>query len=229
MAKHTVRLLNQQPIALRTLAFELEKPDGFTFKPGQFIHVTLLNPAETDAEGNTRSLSLASAPGDDRLMIATRMRDTAYKRVLHSLPPGTEVAIKGPFGNFTLHSDMQRPAVMIAGGIGITPFRGMVRRVVQEKLPYRMFLFYSNRRAEDAAFLDELQTLAAGNPNFTFVPVMTAVDGHLSVDAIHARVGDVAPVYYVVGPPAMSDGMRGALEAAGIGDDDIRAEEFGGY
>ncbi|HYM09410.1 MAG TPA: FAD-dependent oxidoreductase, partial [Bryobacterales bacterium] len=151
-----MKLRNRFEVAERTMAFQLEKPAGWTFKAGQAIDMTLLNPPETDAEGNTRAFSLASAPHDPDLLVATRLRDTAFKRVLPTLPLGTQVKIEGPFGNLTLHNNVARPAVILAGGIGITPFRSMVVRAAQEKLAHRIFLFYSNRRPEDAAFLDEL-------------------------------------------------------------------------
>lgn len=92
-----------------------------TFKAGQFMDLTLLDPAETDAEGNTRGFSINSAPDETELVFTTRLRDTAFKRVLRSMPLGTGVQIDGPFGNFTLHSKETRPAVLLAGGIGITP------------------------------------------------------------------------------------------------------------
>lgn len=90
--------------------------------------MTLLDPAETDSEGNTRAFSIASAPQEDTLMIATRMRDTAFKRSLKAMPAGTAVKIEGPFGNLTLHNNAARAAVLLAGGIGITPFRSMALR-----------------------------------------------------------------------------------------------------
>ena len=92
------RLIKREDIADQTMAFEFEKPAGWTFKAGQFVDVTLANPTETDAEGNTRGFSIASAPFEDTLTVATRLRSTAFKRILKSLPLGTEVNIEGPFG-----------------------------------------------------------------------------------------------------------------------------------
>jgi ferredoxin-NADP reductase len=115
--------------------------------------MTLLKPSETDTEGNTRAFSIASGPQEETLMVATRMRDTAFKRVLNTMPLGSAVKIEGPFGDLTLQNNVKRTAVFLAGGIGITPFRSMVFRAAKEKLPHRIFLFYSNRRPEDAPFL----------------------------------------------------------------------------
>ena len=101
------------------------------------------------------------------------MRDTAFKRVLKTMSPGTEVKIEGPFGNLTLHNNLARTAVLLAGGIGITPFRSMVFHAAKEKLAHRIVLFYSNRRPEDAPFLDELQALEHENPNYKLIATMT--------------------------------------------------------
>ena len=103
MPKYTLKLINRQQVAEGTLAFFFEKPSGFVFKAGQYVEVSLRDPPETDSEGNSRAFSLASAPSEPPLMIATRMRDTAFKRVLGAAPVGSEVQIEGPFGNLILH------------------------------------------------------------------------------------------------------------------------------
>src|SRR5262249_47852168 len=124
---HTTALRKREQIAEGTIAFHFEKPAGFEFRAGQFLDWTLINPLETDAEGNTRAFSIVSAPFESDV-IATRMRDTAFKRVLRSMPLGTEVKIDGPSGSFTLHKNSAKPAVFLAGGIGITPFVSMVAK-----------------------------------------------------------------------------------------------------
>ena len=85
------------------------------------------------------------------------MRDTAFKRVLKTIPLESEVYIEGPYGSVILHSDYTKPTVFIAGGIGITPFMSMIRYATKENLPHKIFLFYSNRRPEDSAYLEELK------------------------------------------------------------------------
>ncbi len=98
---YTVTLMDRQDVAEGTMAFRFEKPAHFVFTPGQFVKPTLVDPPETDAEGNGRAFSIASAPHEDTLMVATRMRDTAFKRVLRNMPPGATVQMEGPFGNFS--------------------------------------------------------------------------------------------------------------------------------
>ena len=237
---YVIKLKSRQEVAERTTAFHFEKPSGFAFKAGQFIEMILIDPPETDSEGNGRAFSIASAPHEETLMVATRMRDTAFKRVLGTTPLDSEVRIEGPFGNLVLHNNAARPAVLLAGGIGITPFRSMLLRAVKEKLPHRIFLFYSNRRPEDAPFLQELQDLEQLNPNYKFVGIMTGLAksqrpwqgevGHMNKEMLFRHLaGVLSPIYYIAGPPAMVSALRGVLASAGVNDDDVRIEEFGGY
>ena len=240
LPKYSVKLNKREAVAEGTLSFYFDKPDGFVFKAGQFVELTLANPPETDAEGNSRAFSLASAPSEPHLMVATRMRDTAFKRGLRELPLGAEVQIEGPFGNLILHNNTARAAVFLAGGIGITPFRSIVVRAAKERLPHRLFLFYSNRRPEDAAFLRELQALRDVNANYTLVDTMTEMErgsdsqkgatGRISKEMLVQHLGELnGPIYYLAGPPAMVGAMQQLLNSAGVNDDDIRPEEFAGY
>lgn len=109
-----IQLRRRELVAERTMAFYFEKPPGFQFKPGQTLDLTLIEPPETDAEGDTRTFSIASAPQDADLCIATRMRSSAFKRVLASVPLGTAVEADGPIGSFTLHHTATRAAVFLA-------------------------------------------------------------------------------------------------------------------
>ena len=135
--------------------------------------MTLTNPPETDAEGNTRTFSIASPPFENELVFTTRMRDTAFKRSLKKVPLDTEVKIGSAAGSFTLHKNPAKPAVFLAGGIGITPFLSIVRQADHDRLPHKLYLFYSNRRPEDAAFLGTLQNMEKTNPNFRLICTMT--------------------------------------------------------
>lgn len=236
---HT-RLLNSEPVAEGTMAFHFVKPPGFEFRPGQTIDLTLLNPPETDAEGNIRTFSLASAPFESDLMIATRMRDTAFKRVLGKASPGLELKIEGPSGSFVLHRKAEKPAVLLAGGIGVTPFFSMIRQATHDKAAHQIYLLCSNRRPEDAPFLNALQEAARQNPNFHLIATMTGMDkshhkwsgktGFIDKEMLLEHLPAIqGPIYYLAGPPAMVTAMRGILASAGVDEDDIRTEEFSGY
>lgn len=240
MSIFKLTLESKQEIAVGTMAFHFKKPKGFVHKAGQFGDFTLINPAQTDAEGNIRAFSLASAPYEDGLMFATRMRDTAFKRVLTTMEAGTELTLDAPHGSFTLHNNASIPAVFLAGGIGITPARSIILQAAHDKLPHKIFLFDSNKRPEDTAFLDDLVAAQKENPNYTFVGTMTQMEdskhawqgetGFITQAMLQKYISDLTlPIYYVAGPRAMVDAMRTLLSKAGVNDDNIRTEEFSGY
>ena len=237
---HESKLLRHVEIANGTMAFHFEKPAVFTFKPGQAIDVLLTAPPGSAGENTGHTFSIVSAPFEDELVIATRMRDSPFKRALRALPPGAPIGIEGPFGSLLLHKDRSRPGVLIAGGIGITPFISMLRQAAEDQLDQRLLLLYSNRRPEDAAFLAELQQLEQRNSSFRLVATMTEMGKAVLpwrgqtglIDAALLKSASIelsAPIYYVAGPPALVGAMREVLESAGISDTDIRSEDFYGY
>jgi ferredoxin-NADP reductase len=232
-------LVGRELVAERTMACRFAKPADWTYRAGQFVDITLLDPPETDAEGNTRGFSISSAPSEDVIMITTRLRDTAFKRVLQAMPLGTSVKIEGPFGDLRLHH-ANRPAVVLTGGIGITPFRSILVETIRGGgLPYPVVVVYANRRPQDGAFLDELRALAEQDPNLRFVPTMSGLDpsdawegerGHIDASMLGRHLeGMTNAIYYLTGPPGMVQGLRTMLGDAGVDEDDIRTEEFTGY
>src|SRR5713226_5716843 len=127
MGTFTSKLIGREEVAEGTMAFRFARPAGFEFKAGQSMNVGLVDPPETDGKGNRRTFSIVSAPFEGELAVATRMRDTAFKRVLKGASAGKEVELRGPAGQFTLPPGEAAPAVFLAGGIGITPFVSMLR------------------------------------------------------------------------------------------------------
>ncbi len=236
-----VAVRKREVVARDTLSIALDKPRGFTFKAGQAIDVSLIDPVEMDAKGPRRAFSIVSAPHEDHILLATRTRDSAFKRILGGMPIGGRVQVEGPFGSLTLQSNRSRPAIFIAGGIGITPFMSILRDATHKRLPQVITLLYSNRRPEDAAFLPELQRLERDHRgSFTLLATMTDPPG--AGQEWHGRSGMIDaelirsvmvrpshPIFYVVGPPAMVAGIRGLLNRMRIDDDDIRSEDFSGY
>lgn len=237
---HEARLTRRESVAEGTMAFYFSRPAGFGHQAGQSVLLKLIDPPETDGKGDARTFTIASAPHEPELMIATRMRDTAFKRVLKTAAMGTMVAIDGPSGEMTLHEDAARPAVFLAGGIGVTPFLAMARYAATERLPHRLYLFYSNRRPEDAAFLAELQRMDKLNPNYRLIASMAEADksaqgwsgetGFIRREMLERHLADITnPIYYFAGPPAMTAAMQQMLEGIGISEQDMRYEEFYGY
>lgn len=236
LATYTLTLLDKEKIANDTMAFHWEMPEGFDFKAGQLGDFTLIDPSEQDEKGNTRPFSFVYAPSENRLVTATRLRNSAFKRTLKDLPKGSKVELDAPHGTFTLHKTESTPAVFVIGGIGITPIRCMIEEATNQQTDHNMTLLYSNKTAEDAPFLDDLKKLEEKNPNFNFVPVMTrdsswdGETGHIDAEMLKRYVPDVEkPIYYLSGPKNMVQAMYRMLVEAGANEDNIRAEEFSGY
>jgi ferredoxin-NADP reductase len=238
MAEDRIKLKKKEMIAKDTMAFYWETPDDFDFKAGQLTHIKLINPEETDDEGNKRAFSLAYAPSEHEIVTATRLRDSAFKRVLRNLSEGDEVEYDGASGSFTLHKTESTPAVFLIGGIGITAVRSMIAEATNQETDHEITLLYSNKTPEDAPFLDDLRKFEEQNPNFNFVPIMTRSDedewdgerGHIDENLLKRYVKDIdAPIYYTCGPGKMIEAMQDMLVNAGVNEDNIRAEEFAGY
>lgn len=240
MAGYKIKLKRREEVAKDTVAFYFEKPEGFQFKAGQFMRFSLIDPPETDAEGDSRTFSIASAPHEEDLMIATRLRDTAFKRVLRSMPVGSEIEVKGPYGKMVLHDDPARAAVFLTGGIGITPFRSIALAAAHSGHAHRLHLFYANRQPEDAAFLDQLAGLEKINSNYRLIatmtkaalstPAWTGETGYMNGEMLARYVDDpISPVYYIAGPEGLVTAIRKTLSEAGVDDSDIHVEQFTGY
>ncbi len=199
----------------------------------------MIDPKEMDAEGPVRTFSIVSAPHEPYLMFATRMRDSAFKRALKNAPAEMELAWDGPYGSFILHHNPAKPAIFLAGGIGVTPFMSMVKHAAHDKLPHHIYLFHSNHKPEDAPFLTDLKEFDEQNPNIHYIPTMTDLEPH------HAWNGETGiidwnliarnvpkaqePIYYLAGPAEFVTAMRDMLKNSGADEDSIRFEEFAGY
>ena len=237
--KYESKLLGSEEIAEATRAFHFEKPDGFAFTPGESIDLFMPEDFPGASDDRQRSFSLASAPHEDRLTIATRMRKSAYKEPLAAAQPSAGVRIVGPTGTMSLHDDPDRAIVMIAGGIGITPFISMLRSEAQADQPRLMALLYSNHRPQNAAYLEELRELEQRLDGFRLVLTMTGMrdsDGwkgetrRIDPDMVReVSRGLPRPHYYIAGTPDMCEAMRQMLDDMGIDDEDIHSEDFTGY
>ncbi len=241
MPKLTLPLTERRAVAEGTMSFTFDlEGQNFPFKPGQYNSVTIPNPLHQDVEGSTRPFSIASSPRDPFLLIATRMRGSAFKRTLAEVPFGTRVNFNGPMGSFTLPQNAANPLVFIAGGIGITPFRSMIKHAAEDKLPHALTLIYSNRIPQEAPFLEEFYGWERESATFRFIPTMTRPEAAKQkwtgrtgyVDAAFLREtleGLDRFVFYAAGPPGMVDGVAQALAEAGVAEDQIRTEQFSGY
>jgi ferredoxin-NADP reductase len=233
------RIKEKQEVAKGTLlvTFDLlgEQVD---FTAGQYFFVTLPDIGHQDERGLRRHISVVTSPNEKGVLgLATRLRDSAFKRSLADLPIGAEVEVEPPRGAFALPDDTSRPLVFVAGGIGITVFRSMLRYISEERLPYRLTLLYSNRDRESTAFLAELLELEQALPDFRLVLTMTQEPGwegeQRKIDAQLVRdyLGNDLNAYtfLVAGPPAMAEGVQKTLEAAGLREENVRTERYSGY
>lgn len=243
----SVRVLARTTIATDTVAFFLERPAGFEFEAGQFVSIQLadFDAPEDGSDDGERMLSIASAPHDPQLMIAMRMRDTPFKRHLSACAIGSDgasVSLSPAMGDFVLPADPNQPLVMLAGGIGITPFYSMLRHLRHEagrgQPTPPVTLLYGNRTAGLAAWRDELSRLCAELPSLRVVHVIAddseATDGSrpglITAEVIRQEVpGWQACRYYIVGPTAMVAAMQDGLDACGVPPEQVAIEFFAGY
>ncbi len=238
--EYLLPLKDRKEIAAGTMAFWFDTTGvDFSFKPGQWAEFLLIDPPYTDEEGNERDLSMASSPNmRDHIMIAMRMRKTAFKNSLKEMPIGTKVKVTKPRGSFVLHQDISRPAVFLAGGIGITPVRSIVEYKIEEDLPHKVIVIYSNRNRAETVFLEDFEKWAEEDKNLILAPTLTeSFDpnwkynfGRIDLEMIKKYAPDIlSPIYYLSGPPDMVTSMWQMLNIAGVTDDNIRIEEFAGY
>jgi ferredoxin-NADP reductase len=208
------------------------------YRPGQYFWIELPNRGYDDEKGLRRHISIVTSPTEHGVLgLCTRLRDTAFKRTLAELEVGAEVDVEEPKGDFQLPEDTDRPYVFIAGGIGITVFRSMLRYIGDEGLPYGVTLFYSNRDRAGAAFLDELEELEQRIPDLRVVLTMTdeqdwpgeqrRIGPDVLRDHLDAELGDYT--YLIAGPPAMVEGVADSLAAEGISEEQVLRSRFAGY
>ncbi len=219
--------------------FRFERPDvPFAFRPGQYMAVRI--GGVDDPRGDSRTFSISSSPSDvDGVTVTTRLGPSPFKQRLFRIAAGEEVNLWGPFGNFVLETG--HPAVLLGGGIGITPFRSMIRFAAAERLETPVILLYSSRVAEEIVYRREFEELARSSPNFRpFLCVSRPAEskepwsgrtGHVDAALIRETTRNLrGPVYYICGPPGMVRELHGLLvREMGIPQQEVRTELFNGY
>jgi len=207
------------------------------FRPGQFFFITLINYFYNDEKGSQRHFSIVNSPNEKGLItMATRLRESAFKKSLFEAPLGAEVEIGDIAGDFILPDNKFQPIVFIAGGIGITPYISMLRYIQEEKIDYQITLIYSNRDTESTAFLEELKKIPENNQKFKLILTMTddlnwsgekrIINGQF----IKEYTAEPEACFYMVsGPPRMVEAVYNALIEIGIEKKNIKTEDFSGY
>jgi ferredoxin-NADP reductase len=147
--------------AIKTI--RVARPDDFIFSPGQFIPVRV----RVDGKELTRCYSISSAPAAQGYLEISVKRQGVVSSALHATArPGAQLQIRAPAGAFTYPTADDRPLVLIAGGIGITPLMSMARHAVAVEPHRPVTLLYSARAEAEFAFRDELECLARRHPQF---------------------------------------------------------------
>jgi len=232
------RIAEKREVAEGTLFVVFDVPEEVDFIPGQYFWVELPDRGFSDERGLRRHVSVATSPTEDGVLgLATRLRDSAFKQTLAALDVGDEVDVEQPKGDFHLPEETDRPYAFVAGGIGISVFRCMLRYIADLGLPHRVTLVYSNRDRAAAAFLDELEEIEERATGVRVVLTMTddpewegetrLVDEAMLRDVLGEEFDGTT--FLVAGPPGMVDGVVESLEAAGLPENQIRPDRFSGY
>jgi ferredoxin-NADP reductase len=238
MKTFSVKVLETFEVAEQTLVLKLEKPNDFVFTAGEYCVLTVPKLVVEDAKGPNRCMSIASAPSDDHLLFAMRISETGYKQTVVGLKTGDGMIVGAPIGHFTLFPNDARPVVFLTGGIGITPARSILRQANHDRDVREFFLFYSNYRPEDTAFLSEMTD---GFPNIHMKGILTMTNmetsreswegerGFITAEMLVKYLPDVhTPLYYLVGTPGFTKAMENILAGFGIEKENIKQDPFVG-
>ena len=217
-------------------SFQFQPEGPLSFEAGQYLRYTLDHP-EPDNRGVSRFFTIASAPSEPFVMLTTRFSTpgSSFKRALRTLEVGAAIEAAGPYGRFT-YADREMPAVFVAGGIGITPFRSILADLASRPLQSDITLLYANN-TPDIPFRQFFDDQAAEQPRLKIAYTIGQPnpEWHGSVGRIdeaffreHAPLSSM-PAFYVSGPKAMVEAMEVTLHTIGIADEKIKKDYFPGY
>jgi len=223
-----IKIKEIKKVADFTKSFVLEKPKGFGYEPGQHGYIEL-------SPENGKPFSLVSSPHEKIIEFATIIRDQSkWKQGLDKKKVGDELILSGPYGVFK-YDNSETDIAFIAGGIGITPFIGILRYLNFKKLPTKVILLYSNKSENRTAFKNELDMLEEKNPNLKIVYTMTEQEdfegekGRIDEEFVRKHVKNPEKkTWYVAGPPIMVKEMNVMLRKEFLVKK-IKLDSFAGY
>jgi glycine betaine catabolism B len=228
---------------------QLENKTLFDYTAGQFAFFDI-GEVYDDPKGPIRHFTISSSPSENFIMFSTRIRDSPYKKRLSTLDEGAKVKVRGPEGQFVLHQDYSKPAIFLSGGIGVTPFRSMIKYATDKQLPARIIMFDSNRNRSNILFKKEFDNWAGINKNLKIIYTISEEEqqheqsistendwkgeyGRINKAMILKYLNtDVLnnSIFYICGPPGMLKSMQALLqEELNIPKERIKIEEFTGY
>jgi len=229
-----------------TCSFYLRPHDGLTlpgFKPGQFLTFRLPIPGQKKAVVRCYSLSDCPRPNYYRVTIKRFLARDGYRGVVSnffhdSLQEGDIVDVKAPSGNFWMDPNARKPAVMLAGGVGITPMISMMRSIADAKSGREAWLFYGVRNRKEHFRPAYIRRLVEQNENLHAVICYSDPDaaddnsycdeaGRVSVEVLQKYLPSNNYAFFMCGPPPMMSGMNDQLIDWGVPEESIHAEAFG--
>jgi predicted ferric reductase len=197
-----------------------------SFVAGQLVFVSFLG-SPVSAESHPYSIS--SAPSDATLRLSIKKLGD-HTTSLGMLTPGTAVTLNGPYGTFgePLWAQPAKKAVLIAGGIGITPFMSMLREVTAQQSSKKIDIWYLARNPTDAIFHDEIQSLLTQNPHISLIQKYSDTDGYTTADTLRKYYGEGYPKlqFFLCGPKPMMDLFLNGLIKNKVAKRNIFLEDF---
>lgn len=217
----------KERVARGTWQFFFEPMSRFKFTAGQYLEWTLPH-KNPDSRGTRRYFTISSAPEEKEVMLTIKVAEkgSSFKSALMSMEKGKELTASNPQGDFVLPKDKSIPLVFIAGGIGVTPFRSIIKHLLSGGGKRDIVLLYTNNEKKDVAF-SKLFDMAKGAGVKT-IYVNTKRDGHLDSGMIRSLVPDYQKrMFYISGPQPMVKIFEGILGKLGV--KKIKTDFFPGY
>lgn len=232
-----MQLKEIQRISDQVYNYIFEPARTFNFLPGQYMEWTLPN-VPYDSRGNRRTFTIASSPTEPDVQLGLKYYDltSTYKATFFDLKPGDSIYASQLSGNFTLTGNENKKLAFIAGGIGITPFRSMIKYLTDNNLQSDIVLLYVVGKAEEFAYVTELlEAAAVGIKVILVVTDLTyrgagVITAKLRPDLISEFIPDYTErMFYVSGSSAIVDATRGYLRVLGVAKRNIKTDFFSGY
>jgi ferredoxin-NADP reductase/Na+-translocating ferredoxin:NAD+ oxidoreductase RnfD subunit len=220
--------------------FLFGKVAAFDFRPGQYMEWTLAT-GESDSRGNRRYFTLASSPTEETIRLGVKFHEPAssFKKALLALHPGNRISTSQLGGDFTLPRDPKSKLVFIAGGIGITPYRSMLKYLIDTGQSRTITLFYSNSTPTDIMYRDVfdeaeqkfgLKTIYTLTDKTKVPPDWTGKVGHIDDTIIREEVPDFKErIFYLSGPQKMVEAFKKTLHDVGLPNSRIKTDYFPGF
>jgi ferredoxin-NADP reductase len=208
--------------------YRLIKPKGLEFAAGQYFILKL-------DERLMKPFSFSNSPTEgDYIEFTTKMSQSDFKKRLASLKPQDKVRIVGPLGGFTLNPNHKK-VVFLAGGIGITPFRSMIKYITDSKSDCDAILLWCVNTMDDAVFKGDFDRVQKNNPhlNVLYVPAKPpsgwqGPSGFMSQKTLSQKVPDYKDrTFYVCGPPKMIAAVDAMFAEMNVAKERIIVEQFG--